>query len=315
MNTKKNKILITAPYMMRDRAIVERLLENYPFEVTWAHVKERMSENDLLEVIEPFHGIICGDDRFTEEVYKKAKNLKCVVKWGTGIDSINKDVATKYNIDVLRTADAFTEPVSDTTLALILAFCRNIVINDAVLKNGGWDKPVGRALHELVVGIIGFGRIGQTVARKLSPFRPKIIANDIADKEEAYGEIGVEKVCFDEILESSDIITLHCDLNQSSYHILNNTSFSKMAKKPIIINTARGACIDEKSMISAIESGVISYVGLDVFEEEPLPLNSPLRFCDKALLSSHNSNSSASTWLKVHKNSLEMLFRSLHSKD
>ena len=301
--------------MLREKKKIEGLLKDYNFiDVTWAAVNERLEEDELLKIIPEYDGIICGDDRFTHSVYEKARNLKVIVKWGTGIDSLNEEEAKKRGIPIYRTPDAFTEPVADTTLALILAFCRNVVKNDNILKNEGWDKPQGYALFEKTVGIIGLGNIGQAVAKRLSAFGADILANDIVEIDSGIiNKYNVTMVPKEEILETSDFITLHCELNSTSFHILTQDSFNRIKKKPYIINTARGPLIEESSLINALESGTVSGAGLDVFEDEPLPVNSPLRSMENVLLSSHNSNSSPARWGHVHKNSLDMLVKGLTS--
>ena len=136
----KFKVLISAPYMHREREFVERALAPHPFEVVWPAVHERLEESDLLPIIGEFDGLLCGDDRLTPKVYDAAKKLKVIVKWGTGIDSLNAEEAKKRGIQLFRTPGAFTEPVADTTLGYILAFCRGIAANDKLIKSGRWEK-------------------------------------------------------------------------------------------------------------------------------------------------------------------------------
>lgn len=308
------KILISAPYMLKkeERPKVENLLKNYNFDITWADVHERLEEKDLLPVIGLYDGVICGDDRFTTKVYDAAKNLKVVVKWGTGIDSMNADEAQKRGIKLFRTAEAFTQPVADTTMCYILAFCRTLHLNDGLMKEGRWDKPQGYSLFEKTVGIIGFGNIGQAVARRLKGFGCKIMAYDIKPISPSQEiEYGINSVGLDEIYEQADFITLHTDLNPTSEHLLNAKALDKMKKKPYIINTSRGPVIKESDLVAALEKGIVAGAGLDVFEEEPLPINSPLRKMTNTYLASHNSNSSPTAWMRVHQNSVEMLAKGL----
>lgn len=306
------KVLITAPYMLKEREKVENLLKPFPLDVFWASVEERVEEDELLKLVPAFEGMICGDDRITEKVIDAANNLKVIVKWGTGIDSINADAAGKRGIPVYRTPNAFTQPVSDTTLAYILAFCRGVVKNDQILKNGGWGKPQSFTLSERCIGIIGFGNVGKAVAKKLKPFECRILVNDIVPIDPGLaGSIGVELVEKERIYDEADIITLHCDLNEKSRHMLSQQAFSQMKRKPYIINTARGPVIKEPDLIFALQNNTLSGAGLDVFEDEPLPKNSPLRKMENVILASHNSNSSPKYWDKVHENSVSMLVKGL----
>ena len=165
------------------------------------------------------------------------------------------------------------------------------------------------------IGIIGFGDIGQAVAKKLVPFGPKVLVNDIRQFDnETLKNFNVSQVSKDEIYKNCDIITLHSDLNPTSKYVLNTDSFSKMKKKPYIINTARGPLIKEDDLVRALNDGLISGVGIDVFEHEPLPKDSPLRILDNVIASCHNSNSSLVCWGAVHQNSLEMMSGGLNDK-
>lgn len=308
----KKNILISAPYMHREKPKILNMLKEYDFEVDWMPVEERLEEEDLLPIIQKYDGILCGDDRITERVIDAAVNLKAIVKWGTGIDSIDKEYAESKGIPVCRTPNAFTEPVSDTALALMLAEARGLIRNDRIFKEGGWDKPQGYMLKEKTVGIIGFGDIGQAVARKLLPFGPKVLINDIKEFDaDTLEGLGARSVSKEEIYELCDIITLHTDLNPTSKYLLDTQTFSKMKRKPYIINTARGPLIKEDDLIVALNEGLISGIGIDVFEHEPLPPHHPLRTMDNVIASCHNTNSSPLCWDNVHKNSLKMMNNAL----
>jgi phosphoglycerate dehydrogenase-like enzyme len=308
----KKKILISAPYMHREKEKIEEMLKEYSFDVDWVPVEERLEEEDLLPIIGKYEGILCGDDRITERVIDAAKNLKVIVKWGTGIDSINKEYAESKGIKVLRTPNAFTEPVSDSALGLMLSEVRGLFRNDRVFKIGEWNKPQGHTLREKIIGIIGFGDIGKAVAKKLIPFGPKVYVNDIvAIDEKLAHDLNCEVATKDTIYEKCDIITLHTDLNPTSEFLLNKESFGKMKKKPYIINTARGPLIKEEDLISALQGGHISGVGIDVFEQEPVPVDHPLRSMDIVIASCHNTNSSPMCWDMVHINSLKMMSEGL----
>jgi phosphoglycerate dehydrogenase-like enzyme len=304
----KYKVLITAPYMAREKRKILKMLKEHWFKAEWVHVDERLEEADLLPIIGKYDGILCGDDRITKRVIDAAVNLKVIVKWGTGIDSIQKEYAESKGIQVLRTPNAFTEPVSDTALAMMLCEARGLIKNDRVVKSGRWDKPQGYMMQEKTVGIIGFGNIGQAVAKRLIPFGPKVLVNDIKPiSKKTLASLKAEHVSKDTLFAKCDIITLHTDLNPASEHMLDKKAFAKMKKKPFIINTARGPLIKEEDLISALRKGQIAGIGIDVFEHEPLAKNNPLRSMDTVIASCHNSNSSPTCWDKVHEGSLEMM--------
>jgi D-3-phosphoglycerate dehydrogenase len=298
--------------MLRERELVEPMLQHPELELVWADVEERLEEPALLDQIDGVHGLLCGDDRVTRKVLERAKDLRAIVKWGTGIDSIDSESAREFGVAVRRTPDAFTDAVADTTLALMLDFSRGIAANDRILKSGGWDKPQGYALGERTIGLVGMGAIGNAVARRLAPFGATVLGNDIREIDpELLAATGVRMVTLDELLAEANFVSLHCDLNPTSHHILDARRLAQVQKQPVVINTARGPLVEEPSLIAALQSGAVAGAGLDVFEDEPLPLDSPLRSMDQVRLAAHNSNSSPARWLRVHRNSVAMLLEEL----
>jgi len=306
------KVLISAPYLQNEiHQFKDELISNN-IDYTVYPVKERMEENELLEVISKYDGIICGDDKITKTVIDKAKNLKVIVKWGTGIDSIDKEYANSKKIPVYNTLGAFTEPVSDSVLALILVFSRKLFQSDKIMKENGWDKAFGICLNEQSLGIIGVGRIGIAVARKAKAFGIKVYGTDIKEiSKDITDELNIEMVSLDKLLQKSDFVTINCDLNETSFHLIDKETLLKMRDSAIVINTARGPIIDELELVKALENKRIAGAGLDVFEEEPLSTNSALRKMDNCILSSHNVNASPYYWGKVHRNSIDMLYKGL----
>lgn len=313
------KVLITAPYMQKQRDLVSGLFEqklrqtDLDLEIDWIPVEERMDEDQLLEIIDVYDGVICGDDRFTPKVYQKAKNLKVLVKWGTGIDSLNQSSAEEHGIKLCRTPDAFTVPVAETTIGMILSLTRRIYESTINLKNGGWEKRLGYCLTESTIGLIGFGNIGTAVAERLKPFGSRVLVNDIKELDpELCASLGVTSVSKEQIYKESDIISVHCDLNETSRHLINNNVFQQLGKKEVLFfNVSRGPIVKESDLVGALQNGILGGAGLDVFEDEPLPLTSPLRSMPNVLLSAHNSNSSPYYWKRVHENSIDMLFEHL----
>jgi len=306
------KILLSAPYMLMEVDKFRDFFKEHNLDVTVVDVVERMSEQELLEMVADYDGAICGDDPYTRAVLSKAKKLKVISKWGTGINTIDLDAAEEIGIKICNTPNAFSHPVSDTALAFMLDFARNVSANMENIKNGIWQKTRCFTLGEKTLGIIGIGNIGTQVARRANAFGMKILGNDIKPIQPIILEqYNIEMVEKSQIYERADFITIHCDLNEESYHLLNSDTFAQMKRKPYIINTARGGHIEHNAMIHALETGVISGVGLDVFENEPIPVNDKLLTFDNVLLAPHNSNSSPKYWDLVHKNTLRNLIENL----
>jgi len=194
-------------------------------------------------------------------------------------------------------------------LGYILAFARQLPWMDQQMKGGTWHKIPGRSLSESVLGIIGFGNIGRAVARRARSFGMEVMANDILEIDDAViAELGVRMVEKEELLQSSDFVSLNCDLNETSRHLTNGRTLGLMKPSAVLINTARGPLIDEPALIAALEAGIIAGAALDVFEHEPLPQDSPLRRMSNVMLAPHNSNSSPTAWKRVHENTIDNLF-------
>lgn len=306
------KVLVSAPYMQPLPEKYRTILEANGCEVVIPPVQERLSEKELLGVIRDIDGVISGDDRFTEEVYKAAKHLKVVSKWGTGIDSLNKEIASRYGVVIRNTPNAFTEPVADTVLGYILCFARRLPWMDRDMKNGVWTRMPGLSLHEQTLGVIGVGNIGKAVITRARAFGMRVLGNDIIEIPRDFLEqTKTEMVSKEELLKRSDYVTLNCDLNPTSYHLMSAKEFGLMRRGAYLINTARGSVVDEPELIRALQERRIAGAGLDVFEMEPLPSDSPFRRMDNVLMAPHNSNASPSVWERIHESTVKNLLDEL----
>lgn len=308
-------VMISAPYM---QPVVDRfrpLFQEWDIDLVVPELRERLEEAELIELIPDIDGVICGDDRFTEKVFRKAKRLKVIAKWGTGIDSIDRAAAARRGIKVYNTPDAFTHPVADSVLGYILSFARRIPWTTEEMKAGKWQKEPCVALRECTLGIIGVGNVGKAVTRRAVAFGVEILGSDIIEIPPSFlKETGMKVVSCDELLRASDFVTLHCDLNPTSFHLIGKKELAMMKPTACIINTARGPVIDEKALIDALTGKQIAGAALDVFEDEPLPKNSPLRRMNNCLLAPHNANSSPEAWEFVHENSIKNLLKGLGGK-
>ena len=287
-------------------------LENEGVEIVVMPVIERLSEEELLPVIEEFDGVICGDDLFTERVLRRAARLKVISKWGTGIDSIDVAAAAKLGIRVCNTPGAFTDAVADTAFGYMLCFARRLRRMDADIRRGLWIKPDSVSLKECALGIVGIGNIGRAVARRARAFGMKIIGNDTAEISASFvRETEITLTPLPELLENSDFVSLHCDLNPTSFHLIGRTQLQAMKSSAYLINTARGSIIDETALADALDNRLIAGAALDVFEIEPLPDKSPLRKFENCLLAPHNSNSSPTARRRVHESTIANLLNGL----
>ena len=312
----KWKILVSAPYMQPVLDDYRDSLESRGAELVVPVVNERLSEHELMKHVGNIDGVIAGDDEFTQRVLDKAvPRLRVISKWGTGIDTIDQAACARLGVAIRNTPGAFTEPVADSVMGYVLNFARKLPWMDQQMKHGAWDKISGRSLNETTLGIIGLGNIGTAVARRAKAFGMHVIANDIKNiPDEIVQATGAIMVSCDELFHGSDFVILTCDLNPTSLHLMDEGAFAKMRKDAVIINLARGSLIDEKCLIEALMSRKIAGAALDVFEQEPLPEDSPLKLMSNVMLAPHNSNSSPAAWLKVHESTIKNLFDVLESR-
>jgi D-3-phosphoglycerate dehydrogenase len=289
------------------------VFDHYGLSLIIPEVHERLEEPELLAYAGEFDGAICGDDRYTERVLQAcAPRLKVISKWGTGIDSIDAQACARLGIRLGRTPDAFTLPVADTVMGYILAFARRQPWMSSAMKRGEWNKIPGRALHECVLGIVGVGTIGKTLARRARGFGMTVLGNDIVEIDRTFiDETGIQMLDLDTLLQQADFVSMNCDLNPSSFHLINARTLGLMRPDAILINSARGPIVDETALVAALGAGEIGGAALDVFEVEPLPLDSPLLRMDNVLLAPHNANSSPTAWEQVHWNTMRNLLEGL----
>jgi D-3-phosphoglycerate dehydrogenase / 2-oxoglutarate reductase len=306
-------VLMTAPYMIPFLDRFRPVLADYGIDIIVPDVQERMEEEDLLKHAGQFDGTICGDDRYTARVIEAClPRLKVISKWGTGIDSIDSEACARLGVKIGRTLNAFTTPVADTILGYMLAFSRRTPWMDAAMKRGEWEKIPGIALSECVLGVIGVGNIGKAVTRRARAFGMKVYGTDIVEIDHVFiGETGIEMTDLEYLLSNSDFVSVNCDLNPTSHHLINANTLAKMKPSAILINTARGPIVEEKALVAALSSGQIGGAALDVFEHEPLPQDSPLLKMDNVMLAPHNSNSSPAAWERVHWNTIKNLLDGL----
>lgn len=312
----KYQVLLTAPYMIPFVDRFKPVFDQYGLDLIVPDVQERMEEADLLQYAGQFDGAICGDDRYTWRVIEACSpRLKVISKWGTGIDSIDAEACSRYSIRIGRTLNAFTTPVADTVLGYMLAFARRHPWMDNEMKSGRWEKIPGKALSECTLGVVGVGNVGKAVTRRARAFGMKVYGNDIIDVDHVFvNDTNIQMTDLRVLLSNSDFVSITCDLNPTSYHLMNSDTFALMKPTAVIINTARGPIIEEPALIEALRAKRLAGAALDVFEVEPLPLDSPLLRMDNVLLAPHNSNSSPAAWERVHWNTIKNLVEGLGLK-
>lgn len=245
------------------------------------------SPDEVAVLVDGAVGAIVSTDPFPASVIEASPRLRVIARVGVGVDSIDVEAATRRGVAVTITPGANEASVADHTLALMLAVLRRVSELDQGVRRGEWcrtGKCLAGTLTGTTVGLVGYGRIGRLVARRLSGFGVRLLVCDPAVAPEPE----VEVVDLQELLRVSDVVSLHAPLLPSTHHLISDEQFAQMRPGAVLINTARGGIVDEQALIRALALGGLKGAGLDVFEHEP-PVGSPLLAMPNVVLSPHNA--------------------------
>lgn len=310
----KWNVLITCPQLQRTINLYRAFFAEHGIEIELPHVVQKLSESQLLEIVDRFDGVIAGDDEFTARVLEKGKRLKVITKWGVGMDAIDLEAAKRLGIRVYNTPDVFSDEVADVVMGYIILLARQLHKLDQSVRNGGWMKIQGVSLRGKTLGVIGVGCIGRAVVRRAVATGMSVVGYDIAPIPALFvRETGLRPVEFEELLQTSDFISLNCSLTSSNWHMLGPREFALVKTGVYIVNTSRGALIGEAALGKALREGKVAGAALDVFEEEPLPSNSPLRQFDNCIFGTHNSSNAYEAVMRVNELAIRNLLNVLES--
>ncbi len=285
------KVLVTCPPMLGMIESFQAEFERHGFAVTAPEVVQTLSEQELIELVPQHDGWIIGDDPATRRVFEagKAGRLKAAVKWGIGVDNVDFAACKDLGIPVTNTPNMFGAEVADIAMGYIIALARETFEIDRGVRAGQWPKPRGVSLAGKTVALVGFGDIGKSAAKRMLASDMKVIAYDpnLANTTELGS---VERAEWPDRLEEADFIVVTCALTESSRHLIDAESLARTKAMVRVINVGRGPVIDESALEHALKSGHVYGTALDVFEVEPLPMNSYLRQHPHCILGSHNAS-------------------------
>lgn len=302
------KILITCPPMLRRIAEFAPIFESKKIDIHTPNVVQTLSEEELLQLVPQFDGWIIGDDPATEQVLQagvKGK-LRAAVKWGVGVDNVNFVAAKKLNLPISNTPLMFGSEVADIALNYVIGLARQTFLIDRKVRQGEWIKPAGISLKNKKVALVGFGDIGLQTAKRLDACGMSLQVYDPYHKEK--GIAHYEFLTFPQKIEQADFIVLTCALTPETKNMLNSEIFAKVKKGVRIVNVSRGGLIDETALISALQDGTVHSAALDVFENEPLPLTSPLHQFENCIFGSHNASNTIDAVRRASHRAIELLF-------
>ena len=277
------KILIaTYPFGLCGKEPVS-ILEDSGYNLIYNSIGRRLKGNEVANMIKDVDGVIAGTEPYNEETIKKAKKLKVISRVGVGLDSIDFEFCKNKGIILTYTPEAPAEGVADLAVAQIINLLRGIIISDKSIRNNIWKRYMGFLVSEKKIGILGVGRIGSRVIKRLKSFEVKdIFACDLIPKIGMKGIIWMNKR---ELFENCDIISIHIPMNKNNYHCVSMKEMSIMKEGSFIINTSRGSIINEKELISLLYNKHLGGAALDVFENEPNV--GSLKEFDNVILTAH----------------------------
>lgn len=277
------KVLIaTYPFGLCGTKPVD-ILNNTGWEIIYNSFGRRLKGNEVCEMLKDVDGVIAGTEPYIKETIEKCKNLKVIARVGVGLDNVDYQACKDNNVVLTYTPEAPAEGVADLTIAQIINLFRGIFISDKSVKEGRWNRYLGYLLSEKKIGVLGVGRIGSRVIKRLKSFNVNpIYACDLIPKKEIEDVIWLSK---EELFKTCDLVTIHIPMNKNNFHCVGMNEMSKMKEGSFIINTSRGLIVDEKELISLLYNKHLRGVALDVFENEPDV--GPLKDFDNVILTSH----------------------------
>ncbi|UOQ85367.1 2-hydroxyacid dehydrogenase [Gracilibacillus salinarum] len=292
----KKRVLVTEPI---PDSVKQYLQEQVELDC-WNN-NEQMPRKQLLKEIGNYHGLITAKDRIDDELLEQATQLEAVSNISVGYDNFDVEALQRHQMIATHTPYVLDETVADLIFGLILSSARRIPELDQYVKQGQWNQSVGQPLfghnvHHKKLGIIGMGRIGEKVARRAKlGFEMDVSYYNRSRKKDVEDAWQIDYQSMNELLTTSDFILLMTPLTDETYHLIDKEAFGKMKSNCHFINAARGAVVDERALIEALENKEIAGAGLDVFEQEPIDPANPLLKMEQVVTLPHIGSATAET--------------------
>lgn len=263
-----------------------------------------VTEDEIIIVAHDADVIITAEAIISSKVIEALPDLRAIIRYGVGFDTVDVNAATKNNVLVVNVPDFCLEEVSNHVIMFILAQCKKMIPLNNMVKSGLWEEakraqiPMS-SVHGETLGIIGCGKIGCAVAKKALEFKMHIIGHDKYLSREITDKAGIKLVSFEELLKQSDYLTLHVPLTPETHHMLSKEEFRQMKLNAVVINTSRGKVIDEQALIMALRNNKIAGACLDVFEPEPIVRDNPLLKMENVITMPHSASYSDSAFKRL----------------
>lgn len=301
-------VLVTCPPMLGQFDLFVDYAADHGLRLHRANVTQVMTEDELCEILPNYDGWIIGDDPATRRVFETAQSgrLTAAVKWGIGVDNVDFAACKDLGIPIINTPMMFGAEVADVATGFVLGLARELFLIDRGVRAGNWPKPAGISLTGRRVGVIGLGDIGRNTVQRMRALGLTVVAYDPGVEGDA-GFSGLERAAWPEAVEDLDFLVFTCALNKHNFHMLNAEVLAKCKPGVRVVNVARGPLIDEQALIAALQSGHVHSAALDVFEVEPLPMDSPLRDMDRCIFGSHNGSNTVDAVIRASHEAINRL--------
>lgn len=276
------------------------------------------TEEEIIKAAKDVDAVIVQFSHLTEKVIKSLTHCKVIVRYGIGYDNVHLKTAKEMGIEVCNVPDYCIDEVADHTVALALAMARQLLGIDKRTRTGIFKMaPISPmpAFNDMVFATMGLGRIAQQVLKRAKAFGFKLAAYDPFVSDDVFKENAIIKMDLDTLFRESDILSLNSPLTPDTKHVVNRRSLATMKNTSIIVNTSRGGLIDTDALALALQNNTIGYAGLDVYEYEPLVMDSPILACENAVLTSHVAYYSEASLLKLQKMAAEEVVRCMEGKE
>jgi D-3-phosphoglycerate dehydrogenase len=264
-----------------------------------------LEQDELIRTLPGLAGCIAGNDRFTRAVFEQADGLKVVSRWGIGVDAVDLAAATDHGVVVTNTPGLTADAVADFAFMLMLVLARSFCRCNDVMCSGSWDEIGGVNLCRKTLGLVGFGAIGRTVARRAQGFEMRVLAYDVHPNADAARRLGVSLVDLDTLLRESDFLTLHASADDSNDSMIGADQLALMKPTSFLVNTARGRLVDEQALAHALAAGAIAGAAIDAHRCEPPDGDYILRDAPNCVLTPHSAFNSAETVRAVNRAAAE----------
>jgi D-3-phosphoglycerate dehydrogenase len=287
MDLKSCRVLVTATSFGKNDPNLRAYLESQVGEVIYNRTGKPLNPAQLADLLPGIDGFIAGLDSITAEALQAADRLQVISRYGVGVDNVDLEYTRKQNIIVTNTPGSNSVSVAELALGLMLALIRQIPQAVQATRAGDWPRINGLSLEGKTVGIVGFGSIGKQLARRLTGFNCQILAYDPFPDLPFAAELGIKICSLDELLNQSDIISLHLPLSPSTQSLVDEDFINRMKPGAMLINTARGDIIDEAALYNALNRGQLAGAALDVFCQQPPDPSNPLLALSNVLVTPH----------------------------